>query len=159
MNTESRKFAVCVVFWSSALFALGCGQSLAPTVDSAQVAHSHFYSRFTPAASSKRSRVPSSFVFVVPEDVQNIFKRKCYICHGGADVRGGFDLKKMVYQPKPESQWQPMDLAGVTRIKLAILPLNGKPPRMPKRAGSILNQLTTKEANGIAKWTDYPYER
>ena len=52
-----------------------------------------------------------------------------------------------------------MDLAGVTRIKLAILPLDGKPARMPKRAGSIWNPLTVEEANAVAKWTDYPYER
>ena len=34
-------------------------------------------------------------------------------------------VRRMVYQSEPESHWQPMGLAGVTRIKLAILPLDG----------------------------------
>ena len=145
MKTSFRVLIVSVTVWSTALFAPGCGQPTAPNADFTRLAQS--------------APVYSSLTFVVPEHVRNIFKRKCYICHGGAETKGGFDLRHMKYQPERKSNWQPMDLAGVTRIKLAILPLDGKPARMPKRAGSIWNPLTVKEANGVAKWTDYPYER
>ena len=105
------------------------------------------------------NEVPSSWSFVVPEGVGKILKRKCYICHGGESTEGNFDLKKMVYRVNEASDWRPMDLSGVTRIKLAILPINGELPQMPKRAGSVLNSLTQEEANEVAKWTDDPFER
>ena len=99
----------------------------------------------------------ASLKLTVPENISKFFKRKCYVCHSGPESKGGFDLKTMTYRADENSDWQPMDLAGVTRIKFAILPINGKPPRMPKRAGSILNSLTRHEANTIAQWTDFPY--
>ena len=141
--------------------SLGCGQSTTPNAESTPLSLSNIVEGNTHPTSSNRSPVPSSpsLTFVVPEHVRIIFKRKCYICHGGAEIEGGFDLKQMIYQSERESNWQPMDLAGVTRIKLAILPLNGKPARMPKRSGSIWNPLTVEEANTVAKWTDYPYKR
>ena len=152
---------MCLTMLSIALVAIGCGQTPAPNMTGTPPSSSRLRTSITYPTSASRSPDPTSpsLTFVVPEHVTNIFKRKCYICHGGAEVEGGFDLKKMTYQPEPEGNWQPMDLAGVTRIKLAILPLNGKPARMPKKAGSIWNPLTVEEANGVAKWTDYPYER
>lgn len=149
VKTNSRVFIVLVTVWSTAGLVVGCGQPAAPSAGSTPISPSNTY----PTSSSL------SLTFVVPEHVKNILKRKCYICHGGTEVKGGFDFRKMVYQSEPESNWRPMDLAGVTRIKLAILPLDGKPARMPKRAGSIRNPLTLEEANAVAKWTDYPYER
>ena len=158
MKTDSPTAIVSVTLLSTVLLVLGCGQPTTPSVDRTPLSSTNLQ---TYPTSVKRSSVPASpsLTFVAPEHVKNIFKRKCYICHGGAEVEGGFDLKKMIYQSEPESTWQPMDLAGVTRIKFAILPLDGKPARMPKRAGSIWNPLTVEEANGVAKWTDYPYER
>jgi len=161
MKTNSRVLNVSVTVWSTALFALGCGQSTAPSADFTRLAQSDLDERNTYSTSSIHSPAPvySSLTFVEPEHVRNIFKRKCYICHGGAETKGGFDLRQMKYQPERKSNWQPMDLAGVTRIKLAILPLEGNPAKMPKKAGSIWNPLTVEEANAVAKWTDYPYER
>ena len=101
----------------------------------------------------------SSLRFEVPENIGKLFKRKCYVCHGGPTIEGNFDLKKMIYRVDENSDWLAMDLAGVTQIKLAILPINGETPRMPKRAGSVLNPLTQQEANTIAQWTDFPYQR
>jgi hypothetical protein len=96
--------------------------------------------------------------FTVPADVSQLLKMKCYLCHGGAETKGGFDFKKMIYQLSPNAEWQPMDWRGATKIKLAILPVDGKPPRMPKQAGSIWNPLTQEEANSVAAWTDYPFK-
>lgn len=161
MKTDSPTLISSVTLLSTILLAMGCGQPTRPGVTRTPLSSTKLQTNNTHPTSFKRSPVPASpsLTFVVPEHVKNIFKRKCYICHGGGEVEGGFDLKKMIYQPEPESNWQPMDLAGVTRIKLAILPLDGKPARMPKRAGSIWNPLSVEEANGVAKWTDYPYER
>ena len=159
MTTSFRSLIVSVAMWSTALLVVGCGQSMTPGADNSPLSLSSTNEGHTFPASSNRSPVLASLTFVVPEHVGNILKRKCYICHGGAEIKGGFDLKQMVYQAEGESNWRPMDLAGVTRIKLAILPLDEKPARMPKRAGSTWNPLTVEEANSVAKWTDYPYER
>lgn len=94
---------------------------------------------------------------VVPAEVRRSLKMKCYVCHGGQDTKGGFDFKKMTYQPVKGAAWKPIDLAGATRIKFAIMPLDGKAPKMPKRAGSALNSLTPEELNTVAAWTDNPY--
>ena len=103
----------------------------------------------------------TSLTFIVPDQVRKILKRKCFICHGADDPKGGFDFRNMIYKPneEAETEWIAMDLAGATRIKLAILPIDGKSPVMPKKAGSILNSLTVDEANTIAQWTDFPFER
>jgi hypothetical protein len=162
MKHSSWTFIVAVAVWSTALLAVGCKPTTTPNADHSRLAFSSVdaSNKSRPFSSSKTTvSTPPSLKFVVPEHVSNVLKRKCYICHGGAEVKGGFDFKKMVYQSDSEPNWQPMDLAGVTRIKLAILPLNGKPARMPRRAGSIWNPLTVEEANAVAKWTDYPYER
>ena len=137
------------------LLATGCGRSPLPNADSDSLS----LSRITAAPTFATSTGSLDLVFVVPEEVQITLKRKCYICHGGAETNGGFDFKQMIYQKDPDAEWQPMDLAGATRIKLAILPVDGKPARMPKKAGSIWNPLTVEEANLVAKWTDFPFER
>ncbi len=137
MSRRLSAWMASLTLSAAAWFAAGCGPSGPPT-------------EFQPASAGLR--------FVVPARVHGILKQKCFVCHGNAEIKGGFNLKEMEYQPEPEASWRPMDLAGVTRIKLAILPLEGKPARMPKRAGSIWNPLTTEEANAVAKWTDYPYE-
>jgi len=102
--------------------------------------------------------IPVSLTVAVPDNVSNIFKRKCFICHGGQKTEGNLDLKRMVYRSNKQSDWQPIDLNGATRIKLAILPIDGIAPKMPKKSGSILNPLTQQEANTVAKWTDYPFQ-
>ena len=161
MKTDFQKAILSVAVCTTSLLLLGCQPSATPSEGSTTFSQSNVAKRGTYPTSYSRSSAPasSSYTFVVPDDVRNILKRKCYICHGGAEVKAGFDLKQMIYQSERGSNWQPMDLAGVTRIKLAILPLDGKPARMPKRAGSIWNPLTVEEANTVAKWTDYPYER
>jgi hypothetical protein len=161
MRANFRRLIVSVAMWSAALLVVGCGQSMTPGADNTPLSLSNTNEGHTYATPSNRSPAPAllPLTFVVPEHVTNIFKRKCYICHGGTEIKGGFDLKQMIYQAEDESNWQPMDLAGVTRIKLSILPVDGKPARMPKRAGSIWNPLTVEEANTVAKWTDYPYVR
>lgn len=110
------------------------------------------------AVDYKASSVPESLTVVLPENVRKILKRKCFLCHDGKKTKGDFDFKGMVYRPNEQSDWQPIDLNGATRIKLAVLPIDGKPPRMPKKSGSIFNPLTQQEANSIAKWTDYPFQ-
>ena len=96
---------------------------------------------------------------MVPGDVKRILKMKCYVCHGGLETKGGFDFRQMRYKPEPLAKWQPMDLGGATMIKFAILPIDGEPARMPKRAGSILNSLTPEEVNAVAAWTDFPFKK
>ena len=103
------------------------------------------------------TEVPPSLAFYVPHDVHIALKRKCFICHGGQETLGGFDFKEMKYRPTKKADWQPMDLVGVTRLKLAILPMGGKPARMPKKKGSSFNPLTDEETNAVAGWTDNPY--
>ena len=110
------------------------------------------------AGDYKASSVPASLTVVVPENVRKIFKLKCFVCHDGEKAKGDFNFKRMVYRPDEQSDWQPIDLNGATRIKLAVLPIDGKAPKMPKKSGSILNPLTQQEANSIAKWTDYPFQ-
>ena len=100
----------------------------------------------------------SSRQFFVPAHVTGILKKKCFLCHSSHNGHGGFDLKAMRYRTTSETAWQPMDWAGATRIKLAILPINGEPPRMPKRFQSTWHPLTQEEMNAIAAWTDYPFE-
>jgi hypothetical protein len=140
---------------SGVLLAIGCGRSPIPNADS----DSYSLSRIGGTSVLAASPGSLDLTFAVPEEVQITLKRKCHICHGGTDTKGGFDFKQMIYQKEPDAEWQPMDLAGATRIKLAILPVNGKPAQMPKKAGSIWNPLTVEEANLVAKWTDYPFER
>jgi hypothetical protein len=101
---------------------------------------------------------PASLTVAVPDNISNIFKSKCFLCHGGEKTEGKFDFKRMSYRPDEQSDWQPIDLDGATRIKFAILPIDGNAPKMPKQSGSILNPLTQQEANTIAKWTDYPFQ-
>lgn len=148
-------------FLGASVLALGCGGPSASDTSGQSVVLSSVSDSAIPGNVDNERSSPSALglTFAVPEDVQGMLKRKCYICHGGADTKGGFNFKRMVYQPDPDADWQPMDLTAATRIKLAILPLDGKPPKMPKRAGSILNSLTEEEVNRIAKWTDYPFEQ
>lgn len=162
MNMNFRTLIVAVSVWSTTLLMHGCGNSTPPSADDTSHSRSNLGGENTYPVSTNRATASASLSlnFIVPEHVSSILKRKCYICHGGAEkIEGGFDLKQMIYQPKPGSPWQPMDLDGVTRIKLAVLPLDGKPARMPKRAGSIWNPLSMEEANAVAKWTDFPYAR
>lgn len=161
MTTVFRTLSTLGAISFAILLILGCGESSPPSVGRTSLSVSDVGVGNTLTATSNRSHasVPASLSFVVPEHVATIFKRKCYVCHGGDEVEGGFNLREMVYRPEPEADWQPMDLNGATRIKLAILPVNGEPARMPKRAGSIWNPLTVDEANGVAAWTDYPFAR
>ena len=153
---------LCVVISTVGLLGClaGCGQTSSRNEDNASKSSQEDGKPPPPAPSRSPTAAPPSLTFVVPTEVENTFKRKCYICHGGAEeVKGGVNLKKMVYKPDKESEWQSMDLAGATRIKLAILPIDGKKPKMPKKAGSTFNPLTEDEMNTIAKWTDYPFKR
>lgn len=106
-----------------------------------------------------RTSSGETLAFFVPEHVERTFRMKCYVCHSGNNVQGGFNLKALTWQPEPGSAWQSMGLAAATRIKLAVLPMNGKPARMPKRLGSTWHPLTEAETNQIAGWTDFPYEK
>ena len=137
----------------------GCSSETRPLTSGAGEAAESATDAHTRLALANVTASTPELKFMVPDDVQVMLKRKCFICHGGAETKGGFDFKQMVYKSDADSDWQPMDLAGVTRIKLAILPINGEPARMPRRAGSILNPLTPEEVNRIAGWTDYPFER
>lgn len=145
---EFRGIAFVLTMMLLAAGISGCGRSqVDPAVGT------------TGLATGSHTYVSNSLKFVIPEDVRNILKRKCYACHGNHEPEGGFDFRQMTYRPQDESDWQPMDLAAATRLKLAILPVDGMPPRMPKKAGSIFNPLTQEEANLIAGWTDFPYQR
>ncbi len=158
MNINFRILLAFVATSSTALLLVDGTQFLTPGAENSPSINDE--GRVYPASSNRSpARASTSLTFVVPQHVTNSFKRKCYICHGGTETKGGFNLKQMTYQSKRQSNWRPMDLAGVTRIKLAILPIDGKPARMPRRAGSILNPLSVEEANAIAQWTDYPYEK
>lgn len=155
MRFELGGFTLLVVTAFTILIA-GCGH---PKADSGS--HSDSNSLPGQEASLVVANAPltASHEFIVPPSVAKIFKLKCHVCHGGAETKGGFDFKKMVYQASATAEWGPMDWRGATKIKLAILPVDGKPARMPKKAGSIWNQLTQEEANTIAAWTDYPFSQ
>ena len=150
--------------WALTLGALvvgGCSQQqpTAPVANNAQQERDlHNEPTLATSHASSHRRIVD-LEFVVPKDVASIFKMKCHICHGGTETEGGFDLKKMIYQPDPDTDWRPMDLAAATRIKLAILPIDGKPARMPKKFGSTWHPLSEDETNLVAKWTDYPFAR
>ncbi len=145
---------VCVTAF--ALLMVGCGQPDA-VYQSSPDANSWRVQKRSPLVATRP--LAASPEFIVPSDVSRILKMKCYLCHGGAETNGGFDFKKMIYQQSPNAEWQPMDWRGATRIKLAILPVNGRPARMPRKAGSTWNRLTQEEANTVAAWTDYPFSR
>lgn len=145
-----------VIVTAFALLFVGCGQPNAISHSNTDAQSLRVQEAFLDVATAP---LTASSEFIVPSDVSQILKMKCHLCHGGAETKGGFNFKKMIYQLSPKAKWQPMDWRGATKIKLAILPVDGKPARMPKKAGSIWNPLTQEEANTVAAWTDYPYSR
>ncbi len=145
-----------VIVTSFALLMVGCGQ---PNEVSYSNTDANSLLVQEPSLVVATAPLSASSEFIVPDDVSRILKMKCHLCHGGAETKGGFNFKKMIYQPSPKAEWQPMDWRGATMIKLAILPIDGKPALMPKKSGSIWNPLTQEEANIVAAWTDYPFSR
>ncbi len=139
-----------------ALLIVGCGQSNVVSHSNTETNSSLVQEASLVVATAPLS---ASSEFIVPDEVSRILKMKCHLCHGGAETKGGFNFKKMIYQLSPKAEWQPMDWRGATKIKLAILPIDGKPALMPKKSGSIWNPLTQEEANTVAAWTDYPFSR
>ena len=145
-------FVCLLVLTSTCLCTMGCRSEQQVGADGATLTRTSLKANERDA-----NPIPDSLVVNAPDEVSKIFKRKCFICHGGQKTEGNFDFKRMVSRTDEQSDWRPIDLDGATRIKFAILPIDGKAPKMPRRSGSILNSLTREEANTIAKWTDYPF--